>query len=405
MKRNPFFLLISAVVVLLFVFTLYPASAAAKTRGQQQKDSRPVLPVLAQTPYGGAIVMDAATGKVLFEENADARAYPASIAKLMTFLVISDAIRAKQISLADQVTVSAEASKIGGSQVYLKEGEVFTVDELLYALIVQSANDAAVALAQHLAGTRDAFVDLMNKRAKELGMTHTEFHSVHGLPPGRDQLPDVSTPRDVAMLCRELVRQYPEVLKYTSTKERPFRPDTPKPFIMRNHNHLLGHFAGCDGFKTGYFRAAGFSIAATAQKNGNRVIAVVMGSVHRQMRDARTRDLLAKGLMMLASSNPQPAKTPAMAVATASPQSPAPPASATAPGPAKAPSPSVAAPAPAGKAASVAARTNPPEADDYVIRISKRKVKIVAGIAGGVIFLLLVILLFRRSKPNRLGRY
>ena len=127
--------------------------------------------------------------------------------------------------------MTAEASKIGGSQVYLKENEVFPVDELLYALIVQSANDAATALAIHYAGSKEAFVRLMNKRAQEIGMKDTVFHSVHGLPPGKGQLPDVSTPRDIAKLCRELLKK-PDALKYTSTKERAFRADAAEPFIM-----------------------------------------------------------------------------------------------------------------------------------------------------------------------------
>ncbi len=133
--------------------------------------------------------------------------------------------------------------------------------------MVQSANDAAVALAIHVGGTKDAFVELMNAKAQQLGMTNTKFHSVHGLPPGKDQLPDVSTPRDIAKLCQELLK-WDDVLRYTSVKERPFRADSAQPFIMRNHNKLLGTFEGCDGFKTGYYRVAGFSIAATATKRG-----------------------------------------------------------------------------------------------------------------------------------------
>ena len=143
--------------------------------------------IKCRTPYLGAIVVDAATGKVLFEDNADAKGYPASVTKLMVLLVILDAVDSRHLTLDEPVTVTAESAKIGGSQVYLKEGEVFSVDELLYALIVQSANDAATALAIHYAGSKDAFVGLMNRRAREIGMTSTVFHSVHGLPPGWKQ--------------------------------------------------------------------------------------------------------------------------------------------------------------------------------------------------------------------------
>jgi len=308
---------LSAFIVVLFIWGL-PLSHAAKSKAQVHKSpsaktapasalqpSKSSAQTLSKDPYAGAIVIDAVSGKVLFEDNADTKGYPASITKLMDLLIFLEAVESKHLALEDQVTVTAESSKIGGSQVYLKEYEVFPVDELLYALIVQSANDAASALAIHYAGSKEAFVDLMNKRAGEIGMKDTVFHSVHGLPPGKDQLPDVSTPRDIATLCRELVKR-PEALKYTSTMERPFRADSAQPFIMRTHNHLLGSIEGCDGMKTGYFTTAGFSIAATAQKKGQRAIAVVFGSADRKVRDAKAREILSKGLMELVQNAPAP---------------------------------------------------------------------------------------------------
>jgi serine-type D-Ala-D-Ala carboxypeptidase (penicillin-binding protein 5/6) len=129
-------------------------------------------------------------------------------------------------------------------------------------------------------------------------MTNTRFHSVHGLPPGKDQEPDVSTPRDLSILCRELLK-HKDTLRYTSTKERPFRPDVKEPFVMRNHNPLLLTFEGCDGFKTGYFTKAGFSIAATAQRKDARVIAIVLGSISKDKRNPKTAELLAKGFLEL----------------------------------------------------------------------------------------------------------
>jgi D-alanyl-D-alanine carboxypeptidase (penicillin-binding protein 5/6) len=264
------------------------------------------LVIVARNPYSGAIVIDAATGKVLFEDNADGRGYPASITKLMVLLVILDAVDAHRLTLAEPVTVTAQASKIGGSQVYLKDNEVFPVDELLYALIVQSANDAATALAIHYAGSKGAFVELMNRRAQEIGMRDTVFRSVHGLPPGKGQLPDISTPRDIAKLCRELLKKR-GVLKYTSTRQRPFRQDAAEPFMMRNHNRLLGRIEGCDGLKTGYFRAAGFSIAATASRRDQRVIAIVLGASNGRVRDAKAKEMLTKGLKELVMSASPPA--------------------------------------------------------------------------------------------------
>ncbi|MBU4211492.1 MAG: D-alanyl-D-alanine carboxypeptidase [Verrucomicrobia bacterium] len=250
---------------------------------------------IARDPYVGAMVIDADSGQILAADNPDTKAYPASVLKLMNLLIILDKIQAGALTLQDKVLITAEASRIGGSQVYLKENETFTIDELLYALIVQSANDAATALAIHVAGSKDGFVELMNQYARALGMKSTEFHSIHGLPPGPGQKPDVTTPRDLARLARELLN-YPDSLRYTATRERGFRNNT---FIMRTHNHLLGRVAGCDGMKTGYFTAAGYSIVASARRGDNRVIAVVMGSVSGRLRDTKTAELLAKGFMLM----------------------------------------------------------------------------------------------------------
>ena len=259
----------------------------------------PAKTSIAKPPYLGAIVVDAATGKVLFEDQADAKGYPASVLKLMDLLIILEKIEQRQLSLQDPVTVSAKASNTGGSQVWLADREVFTVDELLYALMVQSANDAAVALAEKVAGSTDAFVELMNQRAKALRMSRTLFHSVHGLPPGAGQQPDVTTARDFTLLCRELLR-HADTLRYTSTRTRPFRAEAgPKALLMTTHNHLLGQVAGCDGLKTGYFTAAGYSMAVTAARNGQRVIVVVLGSLDRKVRDAKAAELVAKGFAAL----------------------------------------------------------------------------------------------------------
>ena len=256
------------------------------------------LPTRSANPYAGAIVVDAANGDVLFEDKPDAQGYPASCIKLMDLLVILEKVEQGSLKLDENVTVTAESSTMGGSQVYLKEGEIFTIDELLYALMVQSGNDAAVALAIHVAGTKDGFTELMNEKAAALGMSNTVFHSVHGLPPGAGQEPDVSTPRDMTLLCRELLK-HKDALRYTSTKERPFRPDAKEPFIMRNHNPLLASFEGCDGFKTGYFTKAGYSMAVTAMRKDNRVIAVILGSADRKGRNAKAAELMAKGFLEL----------------------------------------------------------------------------------------------------------
>jgi serine-type D-Ala-D-Ala carboxypeptidase (penicillin-binding protein 5/6) len=250
---------------------------------------------IAKDPYISALVVDAETGKVLFADHAEAMVYPASVLKLMNLLVLIERIEQGTLRLDEMVQVTREAAKTGGSQVFLDPKEQFSVEDLLYALMVQSANDAAVALATHVAGSKEGFVALMNKKAQELGMKDTHFHSVHGLPPSEGQKPDETTARDMSILCRELANR-PEAIKYTSTRERGFRDNT---FIMRNHNHLLAQVDGCDGLKTGYFEAAGFSMAATAQRGGVRIIALVMGSKDRKVRDAKASELLAKGFSIV----------------------------------------------------------------------------------------------------------
>lgn len=248
---------------------------------------------LGRDPYQGAIVIDADSGQILFTDNPDAKGYPASVLKLMDLLIILEKVQEGKLSLQDKITVTAAAAQIGGSQVYLKENEVFSVDELLYALMVQSANDAATALAIHVAGSKEGFVALMNERAKTLGMNSTEFHSIHGLPPGKDQQPDVTTARDLARLCREVLK-YPDTLRYTATREHGFRDNK---FILRTHNRLMAAFDGCDGLKTGFFDEAGFSIAATAKRGNTRLIAIVLGSVDRKTRDRKTAELLSAGFL------------------------------------------------------------------------------------------------------------
>ena len=284
--------------------------------------------VVSRDPYLGAIVVDASNGQALMAINADEKGYPARVLKLMDLLIILEQVRAGKISLQDKVTVSAAASKIGGSQVWLKEKEVFTIDDLLYALMIQSANDAAMALAEHVGGSKDGFIDLMNKKARELGMKNTFFTSVHGLPPtpGSGADPDTTTARDLSILCLELLK-YPEVFNYTGTRVRGFRNDAVQ---MVNHNRLLTSVRGCDGFKTGYIAAAGFSIALTAQRDGKRVIAIVLGSKDRKVRDAKVAELIEKGFLALpeqpgaAEAAAAPAPKPAPAAPAVSEAAPVP---------------------------------------------------------------------------------
>lgn len=297
-------------VVSLLAATTFAVVAA----GQTPSKGRTAIETRVGNPYLGALVIDPDTGQTLFEDNTDVTAYPASIVKLMVLLIIQERIENGQLALGDSVLVSARAAGMGGSQVYLAEKERFSVEDLLYALIIQSANDAAYALAEHVAGSSAAFVGEMNKRAAELGMAATRFHSVHGLPPSGGDEPDVSTPRDLAILAREAVK-HPDILRYTSTHERGFRNGT---FIMRSHNQLLETVPGCDGLKTGYFRAGGFSIVATARLNDRRVVAVLTGCQDRKTRDAKAAELIADAFAKLP---PPPVAAPVVVTA---PKPPAP---------------------------------------------------------------------------------
>jgi D-alanyl-D-alanine carboxypeptidase (penicillin-binding protein 5/6) len=262
------------IAALLTVTFLFPVAAAALSGA-----------------YSSAIVMEERSGEILFAENEHARLAPASMVKMMTELVVFEHIARGEVTFDDPVTVSARASRIGGSQVYLKEGEVFTVHDLMMALAIHSGNDAGVALAEHVAGTDDAFVVLMNERARELGMRDTVFHSVHGLPPARGQSSDLSSAHDMALLGRELCR-HPEALSWAVMDQVPFRNGQ---FLLRNPNPLVGKLPGLEGIKTGYTVAAGFCLTAAATQKGVRLISVVMGAKTNTSRGAETSRLLARG--------------------------------------------------------------------------------------------------------------
>lgn len=219
------------------------------------------------------LVMDAGTGTVLAEKDAHRRWPPASMTKMMTVLIAMERVRDKSMSLDEPVRASAWASRIGGSQVYLAEGESFPLGDLLASIMIASANDAAVAVAEHIAGSTAAFVDLMNARARTLGLNDTTYQSVHGLPPARGQTADLTSAYDLAVLGRELMR-YPEIMRWAGTAQAPFRGGL---LNMANTNHLVRNFPGATGLKTGYYREAGFEVTASASRNGLDVIAVVLG--------------------------------------------------------------------------------------------------------------------------------
>ena len=266
----------------------------------------PALEKAARPSYLGAIVTDVESGRVLFEDNADVLNPPASMTKLMTFAVLHDKLASGALTLETPVIVTAADSKIGGTQVWLKEKESFPVEELIYAMMIQSANDAAFALAHAAAGSPEAFVELMNAKACTLGMTHTTFRTPHGLPPAnrRNAEGDLTTPHDFALLCRYLLLET-DVIKYTSVRSRPFGASRPTGAVMmNNHNRLLGKIAGLNGLKTGFTNGAGFCLSATAERNGRRIIAVVMGGSDSKARDLKVAELIERGFAALPAALP-----------------------------------------------------------------------------------------------------
>lgn len=220
-----------------------------------------------------ALLIEPTSGKILFEKNADEKFAPASVTKVMTMLLTMEAVDSGKISLSDKVTCSENAKKMGGSTMLLDTGEVRTVEELLKGVAIASGNDAAVALAEYLGGTEEAFVEMMNKRAQELGMTNTTFKNCNGLP----KEGHLSTARDISIMSLELLK-HPTILKYTGTYMETISEGRLSPIELVNHNKLVRFFEGCDGLKTGYTQEAKYCISATATRNGVRMLSVIMGA-------------------------------------------------------------------------------------------------------------------------------
>ena len=235
------------------------------------------------------ILMDADTGHVLYEKNADEPLPPASVTKVMTMLLVFEAIDNGTLKLTDMITASANAASMGGSQIYLKEGEVMSVDDLLKSLIVSSANDAAVALAEAIAGSETAFVAKMNERAKELGMMNTHFENTNGLDDDTDT--HLISARDIAIMSREVMK-HELVLQYSTLWMDTIRGGE---FGLTNTNRLVRFYQGATGLKTGSTSKAKFCISATAKRNGLSLIAVVMGAPTRDERNALAASLLDFG--------------------------------------------------------------------------------------------------------------
>ncbi len=234
-----------------------------------------------------AILIEASTGEILFEKNADERLVPASMTKMMSMLVIIEAIENDDLKWNQEIQVSENASSMGGSQILLETGEKMSVRDLFKGVAIASGNDAVVALAEAVAGTEDAFVQKMNDKAKELGLKNTNFKNPHGL----DTANHYSSARDMSLIAKELVK-HEKVLEFTSVYEDYLRENTDRKIWLVNTNKLVRFYDGVDGLKTGFTEGAGYCLTATAKKDGMRVIAVVMGEADSKMRNQEVSEML-----------------------------------------------------------------------------------------------------------------
>lgn len=234
-----------------------------------------------------SVIMDYATGKVLFEKDAHEKLPMASITKVMTMLLIMEAIDAGKLKFDDKIKTSEYAASMGGSQIFLEPGETMTVMDMLKGIAIASANDACVAMAEHLYGSEEAFVARMNERAKELGMDDTHFSNCNGLPVANHY----SSAHDIAIMSRELLK-HDEITKWTSVYSDYLRKGTDHPLWLVNTNKLVRFYQGVDGLKTGYTAEAKYCLSATGKRDGFRVIAVVMGEPNVKVRNAEVSQLL-----------------------------------------------------------------------------------------------------------------
>ena len=275
------------IVAVCILLAAVPVSAAA-----------PELDVAGKS----AVLMDAATGTVLYEKNAHQPLAPASVTKVMTMLLIMEALDSGSIGWDDGVTASESAAAKGGSQIYLKVGEVMTVRDMLKSVAVASANDCACALAEHIAGSETAFVARMNEKAAQLGMEHTHFVNCTGLDDDPNAAQHLTCAYDIALMSRELLVHHSKIKEFTTIWMDTVRDGT---FGLANTNKMVRFYPGCTGLKTGFTQKAGYCLSASAQRDGMELIAVVMGSESSAQRFAACKQMLDYGFANYALVSPQ----------------------------------------------------------------------------------------------------
>ncbi len=253
-------------------------------------------------PVKSAVLMDVATGTILYEQNAHEALAPASVTKVMTMLLIMEAIDSGAIGWQDMVTTSESAAAKGGSQVYLKVGESMSVSDMVKAIAVSSANDCACAMAEHIAGSETAFVEKMNQRAKELGMNDTHFVNCTGLDDDAAAADHKTSAHDIAVMSRELLKNHPDIKKYTTIWMDTLRNGT---FGLSNTNKMVRFYPGATGLKTGFTSKAGYCLSSSAQRDGMELVAVVMGAKTSAERFSACKSLLDYGFSTYGVVTPQ----------------------------------------------------------------------------------------------------
>lgn len=269
--------------IMLCFFSILPVSVFAA-------DEKSLIPNAVS-----GLLMDADSGKIIFQKDKDKKVAIASMTKMVAQIIIMENIESGKIKWSDIVTVSKNAADMGGSQIYIAEGEKISVEDLMKGISMASGNDATVAMAEYISGTESKFVELMNKKVKELGLKNTNFKNCTGL----DEDGHYSSAYDMAVIARTLITKHPDILKFSSVYEDYLREDTDNKFWLVNTNRLVRFYEGADGLKTGHTDNAGYCLAATAKRDGLRLIAIVLGESNATVRNNETMELLDYGYQNL----------------------------------------------------------------------------------------------------------
>ena len=276
----------STIITTLLMFTFVIPSAYAEEKGAEKDGDQKKSSKLVDN-VRSAILIERDTGSILFEKNSGEELPPASMTKVMTMLLIMEALDEGKLDWNEKIRTSEYAASMGGSQIFLEPGEEMTTEQMMKGIAIGSGNDASVAMAERIAGSEEGFVEMMNAKAKELGLKNTKFQNTTGLP----EKDHYSTAHDMAMMAKELLK-YQDITKFTGKYEAYLREDSEKKFWLVNTNKLVRFYPGVDGLKTGFTNEAKYCLTATAEKNGMRVIAVVFGADTSKERNAQVTKML-----------------------------------------------------------------------------------------------------------------